>query len=229
MNNRGNYQYFICNETGDTKGTYIRKKDIALAKALAQKDYDRKIIACGEEWIKWIDKMIASMPKDDYKTLYSKSFRRAKIITPYEITDEEFAQNWEAETYISNPYEFGETEYFTDKGERVRSKSEVIIANTLYKMGIPYKYEKPLELGDGRTFYPDFTLLDKVKRKEIYLEHFGMMDDEEYSESAYEKILQYEKKGFFPGDRFIFTMESSRKPLDMMLLKDLLSNIFDEK
>ena len=62
---------------------------------------------------------------------------------------------------------FGEednTEYYTYKGERVRSKSEMIIANELFRNNIPYKYELPIELENWNkkvTIYPDFTVLNK--------------------------------------------------------------------
>ncbi|MEE3440399.1 MAG: hypothetical protein VZR07_10670, partial [Ruminococcus sp.] len=47
----------------------------------------------------------------------------------------------------------------TQRGEIVRSKSEVIIADALYYANIPYHYEKPIKVGD-RVIYPDFTVLN---------------------------------------------------------------------
>lgn len=64
-------------------------------------------------------------------------------------------------------------EYF----EEIVCKSEILIANTLRSMGVPYKYEK---------------------------------------------------NGFWPGDRLIFTMESATKSLDTRLLKALIQrNLID--
>jgi hypothetical protein len=37
----------------------------------------------------------------------------------------------------------------TVNGEMVRSKSEVIVANTLRLLDIPYLYEEPLRMADG--------------------------------------------------------------------------------
>ncbi|TOI85635.1 hypothetical protein CGI50_24830, partial [Vibrio parahaemolyticus] len=45
----------------------------------------------------------------------------------------------------------------TIRGEMVRSKSEVIVANILAMMNIEYFYEKPLNVR-GKTYIPDFTL-----------------------------------------------------------------------
>lgn len=68
----------------------------------------------------------------------------------------------------------------TARGEKVRSKSEVMIADTLQRFGVPYKYEYPLKLRKF-TAYPDFYCLNLRTRKEYYWEHFGMMDNVEYA------------------------------------------------
>jgi hypothetical protein len=111
----------------------------------------------------------------------------------------------------------------TDRGERVRSKSELIIANLLSKEGIPYKYECPLRLKGFGTVHPDFTALRRKARKEIYWEHLGMMDDPEYAEKAVRKISAYGANGFFPGDRLILTAETKSTPLNVRLIRDLIA------
>ena len=35
------FQYYIISERGDTKGTYIRKRDLRKAAAIAQRDYNK--------------------------------------------------------------------------------------------------------------------------------------------------------------------------------------------
>ncbi|MEI4828659.1 hypothetical protein WAX78_04240 [Bacillus sp. FJAT-53711] len=70
--------------------------------------------------------------------------------------------------------------YATQKGDYVRSKSEVIIANMLFASGIEYDYEKELIISNGKKIYPDFTL---YKNDEIYyLEHVGMLHNQQYAE-----------------------------------------------
>ena len=114
------------------------------------------------------------------------------------------------------------TEYYTDKGERVRSKSEIIIANMLKTLNIPYKYECPLKIGDI-LLYPDFTILDVKGRRERYLEHFGMMGDLDYVNNMMLKISTYEKNNIFIGDKLICTFESAKRPLNISTLKNKLS------
>ena len=74
--NKGTFQYFLCTQTGDSKGIYIRKKDRELSRGLAQRDEDRKVLTCAEAWIRWIDHAAASMPEEDLKSVFAKSENR---------------------------------------------------------------------------------------------------------------------------------------------------------
>lgn len=80
----------------------------------------------------------------------------------------------------------------TIRGEMVRSKSEVIVANILDKMKIEYFYEEPLNVS-GKTYIPDFTL--RYQGKTAYLEHLGMLRDKSYKKRWEEKRGNYERVG----------------------------------
>src|SRR5262249_14556225 len=56
----------------------------------------------------------------------------------------------------------------TERGDIVRSKSELVIADKLHSRGIDYAYEQPLTLGDGRVRYPDFTIADHARGVTFY-------------------------------------------------------------
>lgn len=75
----------------------------------------------------------------------------------------------------------------TIQGELVKSASEAVIANFLYKNNILYSYEKIYtELMDNNKIYkPDFTI--DIGGEEIYIEYFGL-DDEKYNKNKKEKI-----------------------------------------
>ena len=119
---------------------------------------------------------------------------RRKLIDPLVLSDEEYVNRWIGMPYEKKPFEEGLAMIYTNRGERVRSKSEKIIADQLLKEGIPYRYECPIQLGQT-IIYPDFTVLNKKTHKEFYLEHFGMMDDQNYCN----KLKQKKKKmGFVP-------------------------------
>lgn len=82
----------------------------------------------------------------------------------------------------------------TSRGEAVRSKSEVIIANLLHAKGIDYHYEHPLELG-GLFKYPDFTIEDDDTGITYYWEHCGLLHDPAYRRRWQEKQQWYREQG----------------------------------
>lgn len=196
------------------------------AQLLAQRDYDFNYLKIAKEEIKAIEKYLSYDYQAKLEACYSDSHEARKVlINPFEITDEDFVKSWINIPYIPKGFNDNDsTDYYTEKSERVRSKSEVIIANTLNLLNIPYKYECPLQL-DQTTIYPDFTILNVNKRKVIYLEHFGLMGDPDYVSNMMLKISTYERNGIFVGDTLICTFESSRKPLSNGILKRKLEQL----
>lgn len=127
--------------------------------------------------------------------------------------DEDFIAAWQHLPYTGKPFEINAPEFFTSTGVRVRSKSEIIIADALDRAGIPYRYEFPASIKGWGTLYPDFTGLDVRTRKEIIWEHFGLMGDTDYSENTLQKIAHYAASGYILGKNLIATFESGTTPL----------------
>jgi len=96
----------------------------------------------------------------------------------------------------------------TLKGELVRSKSEVIIANMLYDAGIEYEYEKELNLGEDGVRIPDFTIEDVESGLCFYWEHCGMLGDAAYNKHWQEKRELYKKHGIIEGLNLIVSKDS---------------------
>ena len=140
----------------------------------------------------------------------------------YLETDEEFIKNWQNEPYEYNDYREYNKQYTTLRGEKVRSKSEQMIANILFHVGVPYKYECPLFLGFHK-YHPDFTVLDIRRRKVIFWEHFGRADDPHYSSDALFRIAAYSSTGFNIVNDLIVTCESSEKPFDADSIMPILT------
>lgn len=84
----------------------------------------------------------------------------------------------------------------TLKGDMVRSKSEVIIANLLFQNNIKYEYEEPLYYSKNKLISPDFTIYLSNDKK-MYWEHLGMIGVENYDIRWLEKLDVYEN--YFPG------------------------------
>ena len=109
---------------------------------------------------------------------------------------------------------------------RVRSKSEVIIADALTRANIPYRYEYPTSIKGWGTLYPDFTCLDIRTREEIIWEHFGLMGDPDYAENAVQKITHYAASGYVLGKNLIATFESGTTPLSVKQAQGCIDALF---
>ena len=104
----------------------------------------------------------------------------------------------------------------TARGEMVRSKSEVIIADRLSALKVEYMYEHPLTIGSA-TKYPDFTVEDIESGRTFYWEHCGMLHVPSYRRRWEEKLNWYKDNGILPHEEgegengtLIITSESAR-------------------
>ena len=88
----------------------------------------------------------------------------------------------------------------TERGDLVRSKSELVIADKLHARGIDYAYEQPLMLPNGRTRYPDFTIADHARGVTFHWEHLGMLDDPGYRARWEAKRAEYLECGIGPHE-----------------------------
>jgi hypothetical protein len=218
-----NVQYYHRTNPKDFNGVYIPKKNSGIAQKLAQRDYDERVLDSVKKELNALDKYFASSPitlaEDIYHTLHEE---RRKLICPIWEPEEEFISNWESVEYSGKEFDAFTPKLYTAKGERVRSKSEVIIADSLNREGVPYRYEYPIYVEGWGTVHPDFTVLNVRERKEIYWEHLGMMDDREYMEKVLEKINTYAQNGIFPGKNLILTYETAQMPLNQKMVQIMI-------
>ena len=228
---KGRYpQYYLYTEGDREKGKngkYLPKKEMKFVQRLAQKQYEIEILECAKKRANAISVFLKQYQENDTEAVYEKlSEEKKKLILPWFETEEIFLNKWK-EKMRGSANEFPkEIELYTEAGECVRSKSEKILADGFRRMGIPYVYEPELELADGSRIHPDFALLHKRKRKTIYFEHFGMMDVPEYGIRAIKKIMKYEENGYWFGDNFLCTFETSENPLDMRIVEKMLKHYF---
>ncbi len=216
-------QYYHKTESTQKKGKYLSSKNKKIIAALAQKDYDLRFLELIKKQKTQIDKAIKLLSDIDLTTIYSElPEARKRHVKPYILTDEQYIEQWLGVQYTGKDFFDDTPEIMTERGERVRSKSEKILADKFYSMGIPYRYEYPVQLKGYGTVYPDFTLLNVRERKEFYLEHFGMMDDPEYSEKAIKKLEDYAKNGIYIGKNLLVTLETRHKPLDMKVVEQMI-------
>lgn len=220
-------QYYHFTDPKDLKGKYIPHSKISFAQKLAQKDYDEKLIKLLQKQTRLIEKYL-STSENKINELYTKmSYSRRQLVKPVTLTDSLYTKEWLNTSWQKLSYQEEHQVYTTANKEQVRSKSEVIIADTLNRMKVPYRYEYPLELKDGHKAYPDFMCLNVRTRKEYYWEHFGIMDDSDYLDRTIKKMRLYSENKIFPGKNLIITMESKTNPLNTrqveILIKEFLA------
>lgn len=215
-------RYYKCTPD-NKKGSYILKKDLEVAKKLAQNEYNYKLLKRAQKRLKQIEDILEDYEDDEIDNcLYKEHIAKQRLITPLEPTWESKLNEWEKTEYKGKELNDDTIEIYTQKGERVRSKSEKILADYFYYNNISYKYECPLKLNGYGIIYPDFTFLSPRLDKEIYWEHDGMMDDPVYAKNAIKKIEAYERNGIFPGERLILTFETSQYALNNNIIEAMV-------
>lgn len=119
----------------------------------------------------------------------------------------------------------------TTRGEMVRSKSEVIIANALAKENVEYSYEQALTI-EGVTKYPDFTIEDMETGVTYYWEHCGMLHVPSYRRRWETKLDWYRSHGILPteegmGDNgtLIITRDEANGSIDSEIIERLVKKL----
>lgn len=129
----------------DAQGTYMPRSQKKLAHALIQNNYDQKTIPAIEAEIKELKDFQKSYKEKCSDIVYQKlASTRQEVVTPLTLNDEQYAAAWLKVEYRRKKIPEDTPQLFTDNNEQVRSKSEVIIANTLKAAKVPYRYEFPL-------------------------------------------------------------------------------------
>lgn len=217
-------QYYHCMPDGKKNGKYIPKSEENLIRRLAQKAYDEKILKLTKKRLSQIKRITRDYEEEEIEDVFSKEHTgRQKWIRPVEPTWKQQLEEWMSKDYRRKEFQEDAPIIMTNRGERVRSKSEKILADYFFQKGIIYKYECPLYLKGIGGVHPDFTFLSRKTRQEIYWEHDGRMDDPIYAQNAIRKIQAYEKNGIYPGERLILTFETTKNVLDMELVEKLVS------
>ena len=222
------FQFYLKIRKGDCIGKYLPKKQNLLAMQIIQKEYDIKLLRSLKLEAKIIQKLCKNQKRNSPEQVYFKLNEKRKLFTqPVTLPDEQYATKWNAVEYCKKPFYQDSPEFYTSKGERVRSKSEILIADALTRNKIPYHYEFPLQLKTKNSnieIHPDFICLNLKKRREFIWEHFGMMDSPEYAENFVKKQALYQENGFFAGKNLLCTFETSEHPINLKQVELVIQN-----
>lgn len=151
IKNKGTEQYYLVNKR-EKSVQYIQKKNIELIKKITQENYYEKIIPRVKKEITFLKKI-----KEDFQSIdilnYYKNMpeKRKKLITPPTLSDHEYTKKWQQVKYFGKKIDDNEDKYETSWGLKVRSKSEIIIAETLRKQKLS-SYKKNDRFTNRKVF-----------------------------------------------------------------------------
>ena len=220
VDRNGRPEYYWRKDGKDVTGTYIPVGRQEFAAALAQRNYDQAVLNYAKEELRLIKQLAKKRSARKIEAIYEEyGFARKALVNPIWVPDDEFVAKWQQTEYKKRVFREGDPEYYTKRGERVMSKTEILIANILADLGVPYLYEYPLFLHARGWVKPDFTALNVRTRRIRYWEHYGKMGDPDYCADNLEKTLDYERDGYFPGTHLIITHETQERPADTRLLE----------
>lgn len=216
-------QYYFKNEHSAAEGVYLRRKQDSLAAQLAQKDYDNRLV----DELRRESKAIGDFLNDYHPERIDEVFRslhhnRKSLVVPVRLLDDEYVKRWKSVAYEKKGFEENAPVFYTANGERVRSKSEIMIADALSRCKIPYRYEYPIHIAGLGTVHPDFICLNVRKRKEYVWEHYGKMSDPNYADSAVNRMEKYSLSGYNPGKNSIVTFETDSHPLSTRIIECII-------
>ena len=222
----GYIRYYRVTPESGANGKYINKSDFRLACALAQKEYDQKVLSIAKRELRSVRTLLRTQQRGTAEMVFlNLSDARRNLVKPDYLPDKDYKEQWQCRPYEHKPFHEDAPDFYTQKGERVRSKSEILIADTLNRYGVPYRYEYPLDLPGFGVIHPDFMVLT-ADRSELFWEHLGMMDDPDYAASALKRIELYERNGYYPGKHLIITHETSARPLGTKMIEAVIRNYF---
>lgn len=208
IKNKNGYTCFYLDFDGIEKGI---KKNKNLLNKLARKrvverslDYNKMNCAVLSDALRKMNDCKAVLDKR-YSTLTFQRIRQLDEKDKIFLSVDEY--NWKNGNYRRNPYKPESLIYTTNKGIKVRSKSERTIANILERdeLELVYLYEPEFVI-ENAIFYPDFVIRRKDGKFVIW-EHFGLMDKEDYYLKACNKIRKYRQMGFVQHSNLICTYE----------------------
>ncbi len=148
-----------------------------------------------------------------------------ELLSPYFKSISKELSDWATSPYEKNNHHPETLKHKAISGANVRSKSEQMIDMILYQNKIPFRYECALRFGET-VFYPDFTIRHPKTGKIFYWEHFGLMDDADYSKKAYSKLQTYTSHGIIPTIQLITTYETKEYPLNIEQVEKIVKDYF---
>lgn len=141
---QGTVQYYHRRKDTSNTGSYISKNEMELVKALAQKQYDERITKLTRKRLQQFNRILQDYEDDEILGLYTREHpERRKLIQPVEQPFETKLEQWISEPYKGKPFREDSPVILTNRGLRVRSKTEkkwliiLILKGFVISMNVP--------------------------------------------------------------------------------------------
>lgn len=124
-----------------------------------------------------------------------------------------------AEVSGGHPYHKGN--FIASDKTALKSRVEMILHEHFLSLDLCFAYERML-LIDGEEWYPDFSFIRESDGQMILWEHFGMMNDPQYFNTALYKQDKYASSGFLPYKNIVYTYDFGNDSIDLLYVRQLL-------
>ncbi len=131
------------------------------------------------------------------------------------------AEKWAEWPYPQNTLYPEEKIHTTGRGLKVRSKSELFIADKLDTYLLPFQYDGIIYF-ENYAFSPDFMIPTTEGMK--YWEHCGKMAELKYRKRNQWKLTMYDKMGIVPWKNLIITYDSEDGGLNLGIIEAEIRN-----
>lgn len=223
---RGNGFRYIhsYSRAGKRKRKILKDSDKKLMKELVEKYQNQQILRKLKRELE-----AAQAYKEKFESLSERPRQNpagfSAILSEFFPTPGDLEEWGNAPYHDSRDFYPDQLKYKTGKGdERVRSKSELLIAKALQAHGIQYHYEEVTEIG-YHSYRIDFTIRHPATGEYIIWEHFGMMDKPKYAMDTADKIRTYMINGYNPTKNLIMTFEDKDHPLQISEIEEIINRM----
>lgn len=216
--------FHITIEGGTRKRRVITNNDYMIRKLFRKKYLETELKLLSKN-LKALRRLIDSYEDPDADNImYNMPDRYRRLPDKFMISGIACSQNlrrWAEAPFEQSTYELQEKIHKTSRGLKVRTKSEVIIAEKLDMAEIPYRYEEMLYI-ESFSFAPDFTIITEDGL--WYWEHAGRMDKPSYLRRHKWKMDMYERAGIVPWKNLIVTYDDENGALDSRIIASEINN-----
>ena len=208
---------------GKRRVRYLGNGNHPEVQQLQKKHFLKKAVASIEKNLPLMEHFLEQYQRIDPNYM-QKHFPKAYQTLPgccFDAADALNLERWRKAPYFAGRYRWQDLRHKTAKGDKVRSKSEVIIANALQARGLAYRYEEEI-LVNGVTLHPDFCVFDERENRIIFWEHLGMISDEAYRRHVLDRLALYISCGIVPGVNLILTFDDADGNIDSLMIERTL-------